>query len=51
MTTLLIFTGLVIIGLIIMLRQVLKSRDEVDLRVSIKKGEMSVKKTGKRKEG
>jgi hypothetical protein len=35
-------------GIIIMLRQVLKSNDDVDLTVNIKRGEMSVKKKSKK---
>jgi hypothetical protein len=39
---------LVIGGCIIILRQVLKSDNDVDLKVNFKRGEMSVKKKSKR---
>jgi len=35
---------LLFVGFIIMLHQVLRSKDDVDLTVNIKKGEMNVKK-------
>lgn len=44
MTTIIILSSLVFLGFIIMLRQVLKSNDDVDLTVNFKKGEMNVKK-------
>ena len=39
-----ILLALVIIGLIIMLRQVLKSDGDINLTVSLRKGEMNVRK-------
>jgi hypothetical protein len=48
MALIIIFGCLLFGGFIIMLRQVLKSNDDVDLTVNIKKGEMSVKKKGKK---
>lgn len=42
--TVLIIIALLILGFYILLRQVLKSNDDIDLMVSIKKGEMNVKK-------
>jgi hypothetical protein len=42
--TVLIIIALLILGFYILLRQVLKSNDDIDLMVSIRKGEMNVKK-------
>jgi hypothetical protein len=42
--TVLIIIALLILGFCILLRQVLKSNDDIDLMVSIRKGEMNVKK-------
>ena len=43
-TTIIIVSTLLFAGFIVMLHQVLRSKDDVDLTVSIKKGEMNVKK-------
>ena len=44
MALIITLTILLVLGLIIMLHQVLKSKDDVDLKVNLKRGEMSVKK-------
>lgn len=43
-TTIIVTLILFVVGLIILLYQILKSNDDVDFKVNIKKGEMSVKK-------
>jgi hypothetical protein len=48
MASIIIIGCLLFGGFIIMLRQVLKSKDDVDLTVNIKRGEMNIKKTGKK---
>ena len=47
MALIITMTVLLVLGLITMLHQVLKSKDDVDLKVNLKKGEMSVKKKRK----
>jgi|GEM_PF-5124347 len=44
MELIIVFTGLFILGFIVLLHQVLRSKDDVDLTVSFKKGEMNVTK-------
>lgn len=47
MALILIFTFLVFLGFMAMLHQVLKSKDDVDLTVNLKRGEMNLKKRKK----
>jgi len=44
MVILIIILSILFIGFIIMLHQVLKSKDDVDLTVNLRKGEMNIKK-------
>ena len=44
MTLIIIFSILLILGFYLLLRQVLKSSDDVEFSVNFRKGEMNVKK-------